>query len=52
MSRPKIAPLTYPMGVGMLRGMKTIRGKVKHSRTGACTCRRTEKCFHGKNHGR
>lgn len=25
-----------------------IRGKVKHSRTGACTCKRTEKCFHGK----
>lgn len=25
-----------------------IRGKVKHSRTGACTCKRTEKCYHGK----
>lgn len=25
-----------------------IRGRVKHSRTGACTCRLTQKCFHGK----
>ena len=30
---------------------RTIRGRVKHSRTGACTCRRTEKCYHGKNYG-
>jgi len=29
---------------------RQIRGKVKHSRTGACTCRATEKCFHGKNY--
>jgi hypothetical protein len=29
-----------------------IRGKVKHSRTGACTCKRTERCFHGKNYGK
>lgn len=27
---------------------KTIRGRVKHSRPRACTCKRTEKCFHGK----
>lgn len=26
-----------------------IIGKVKHSRTGACTCRYTEKCNHGSN---
>ena len=31
---------------------KTIRGKVKHSRTGACTCRKTERCQHGKNYGK
>lgn len=29
---------------------KQIRGKVKHSRTGACTCKRNEKCYHGKNY--
>lgn len=29
---------------------RAIRGRVKHSRTGACTCKRTEKCFHGKNY--
>lgn len=27
-----------------------IRGKVKHTRTGACTCKRTQRCSHGKNH--
>jgi hypothetical protein len=31
---------------------KTIRGRVKHSRTGACTCRRGRRCYHGKNYGR
>lgn len=31
---------------------KTIRGKVKHSRTGACTCPRGQKCYHGKNYGK
>lgn len=30
---------------------KTIRGRVKHTRTGACTCRRGRRCFHGKNYG-
>lgn len=25
-----------------------IKGKVKHSRTGACTAK--GKCYHGKNH--
>jgi len=30
---------------------KTIRGKVKHTRTGACSCRRGQKCYHGKNYG-
>lgn len=25
-----------------------IRGRVKHTRTGACTCHRTEKCQHGR----
>jgi hypothetical protein len=25
-----------------------IKGKVKHTRTGACTCPRHQKCFHGK----
>lgn len=29
---------------------RQIRGQVKHSRTGACTCKRGEKCFHGKNY--
>lgn len=29
-----------------------IRGRVKHTRTGACTCKRAQKCFHGKNYGR
>jgi hypothetical protein len=29
---------------------KKIRGKVKHSRTGACTCKLGRKCFHGKNY--
>lgn len=24
-----------------------IKGKVSHSRTGACTCRRDQRCFHG-----
>lgn len=27
---------------------KTIKGKVKHSRTGACTCRRDQRCYHGQ----
>lgn len=27
---------------------RTIRGKVKHTRTGACTCRRTRRCYHGR----
>jgi hypothetical protein len=27
---------------------KLIKGRVKHTRTGACTCRRTERCYHGK----
>ena len=31
---------------------KTIRGKVKHSRTGQCTCKIGAKCYHGKNYGR
>ncbi len=31
---------------------KTIRGKVKHTRTGACTCRVGAKCYHGKNYGK
>lgn len=26
----------------------SVRGRVKHTRTGACTCKRTEKCFHGR----
>jgi hypothetical protein len=30
----------------------TIRGKVKHTRTGACSCKKTERCFHGKNYGK
>lgn len=29
---------------------KQIRGRVKHTRTGACTCKRTQKCQHGKNY--
>lgn len=29
---------------------KQIRGRVRHTRTGACTCKRTQKCFHGKNY--
>lgn len=24
---------------------RQIKGRVKHTRTGACTCKRTEKCF-------
>lgn len=31
---------------------KTIRGRVKHTRTGACTCNRYRRCQHGKNYGR
>lgn len=31
---------------------KRIRGKRGHSRTGACTCKYTEKCFHGNNNPR
>jgi hypothetical protein len=27
---------------------KKIKGRVKHTRTGACTCRRTQRCYHGK----
>lgn len=27
---------------------RKIRGKVKHTRTGACTCKLTQKCQHGK----
>jgi len=27
---------------------KQIKGRVKHTRTGACTCRRTQRCYHGK----
>lgn len=30
----------------------TIKGRVKHSRTGACTCKKTEKCYHGKTKNR
>lgn len=26
---------------------QNIKGKVRHTRTGACTCRRDEWCFHG-----
>ena len=29
---------------------KFIKGKVGHTRTGACTAR--GRCYHGKNHGR
>lgn len=29
---------------------RTVRGKVKHSRTGACTCKRNRRCYHGKNY--
>jgi hypothetical protein len=29
---------------------KTIRGRVKHSRTGACTCKRSQRCQHAKNY--
>jgi hypothetical protein len=29
----------------------TIRGRVKHTRTGACTCKLTQRCQHGKNYG-
>lgn len=29
-----------------------IKGKKSHTRTGACTCRYTEKCFHGNNNPR
>lgn len=25
-----------------------VRGKVKHTRTGACTCKRGQRCYHGK----
>lgn len=25
-----------------------IKGKVRHTRTGACTCRRDQRCQHGK----
>ena len=25
-----------------------IRGRIKHTRTGACTCRLTERCQYGK----
>ncbi len=30
---------------------KTVRGKVKHTRTGACTNKRGQKCQHGKRKG-
>lgn len=26
----------------------TVKGKVKHTRTGACTCKLSQKCFHGR----
>jgi hypothetical protein len=26
----------------------SIKGKVRHTRTGACTCNRYQKCYHGK----
>lgn len=26
---------------------KKIKGKVKHTRTGACTCKLTQRCYHG-----
>lgn len=29
---------------------KQIKGKVGHTRTGACTAK--GRCYHGKNHGR
>ena len=29
---------------------RQIRGKVKHTRTGACTCKNGRKCHHGKNY--
>lgn len=28
---------------------KKIKGKKGHTRTGACTCRRNSKCYHGSN---
>lgn len=27
---------------------RQIKGRVKHSRTGAFTCKLTQKCYHGK----
>lgn len=29
-----------------------IKGRVKHTRTGACTCRRGQRCQHGKTANR
>lgn len=29
-----------------------VRGKVKHTRTGACTCPGWQKCYHGKKGSR
>jgi hypothetical protein len=29
-----------------------IVGKKGHTRTGACTCRRNQKCYHGSNNPR
>ena len=28
---------------------KRIKGKRNHTRTGACTCKYTQKCYHGNN---
>lgn len=28
-----------------------IRGRVKHTRTGACSCKLGRTCYHGKNYG-
>ena len=25
-----------------------IKGKVKHTRTGACTCKMNQRCYHGR----
>jgi len=30
----------------------TIRGRVKHTRTGACSCKRGQKCYHAKTPSR
>lgn len=29
-----------------------IKGKVGHTRTGACTCKHTSRCYHGTVHSR